>query len=76
MAQLHITNGNRKIPYSGILGSIWLGVASNIWFVLTPTPHHTTFFCARKTLRVFLIRRKKRHLPRTLCTIIINGGNV
>jgi len=24
-----------------------------------PTPHYTTFFCARKTLRVFLIGRKK-----------------
>jgi len=24
-----------------------------------PTPYYTTFFCARKTLRVFLIGRKK-----------------
>jgi len=31
-----------------------------------PTPHYTTFFCARKTLRVSLSGTKKRQLPRTL----------
>jgi len=41
------------MPCSGILGSIRLGRLK------APTPHSTTFFCARKTLRVFLIERKK-----------------
>ena len=63
-AQLHITNGNCKKPCSGILGFVRLGHGFAI-----PTPLYTTFFCARKTLRVFLIGHKKRQLPRTLCEI-------
>jgi hypothetical protein len=39
---------------SGILGFVRLGHGFAI-----PTPHYITFFCARKTLRVFLIGRKK-----------------
>jgi len=53
-AQRRLTNGNCKMPYSGILGSVRLGHGFAI-----PTPHYTTFFCARKTLRVFLIGHKK-----------------
>jgi len=34
-----------------------------------PTPHYTTFFCARKMLRIFLIGLSKRQLPRTLYAI-------
>jgi len=42
------------MPCSGILGFVRLGHGFAI-----PTPHYTTFFCARKTLCVFLIERKK-----------------
>ena len=42
------------MPCSGILGSVRLGHGFAI-----PTPHYTTFFCARKMLRIFLIGRKK-----------------
>jgi len=48
------------MPCSGILGFVRLGRLK------APMPHSTTFFCARKTLRVFLIGHKKRQLPRTL----------
>jgi len=36
-----------------------------------PTPHYTTFFCACKMLRIFLIGLAKRQLPRTLGEINI-----
>ena len=51
---LRLTNGNCKMPCSGILGFVRLGHGFAI-----PTPHSTTFFFARKTLRVFLIRAGK-----------------
>jgi len=47
------TNGNYKMLCSGILGSIRLDRLK------APTPHCTTFFYARKTLRIFLIRVRK-----------------
>jgi len=53
MPILRITNGNCKMLCLGILGFVRLGRLK------APTPHYTTFFYARKTLRVFLIGRKK-----------------
>jgi len=58
---LRITNGNCKIPCSGILGSIRLGRLK------TPTPHSTTFCRLRGKPAVFpLSQPPKRQLPVTL----------
>jgi len=50
---LRITNGNCKMPCSGILGFVRLGRLK------APTPHYTTFFCVRKMLAHFPYRAQK-----------------
>ena len=66
VTQRHITNGNCKMPCSGILGFVRLGHGFGI-----PTPHYTTFFAPVKRFAFSLSGAKKRQLPRTLDEIKI-----
>ena len=65
MPQLHITNGNCKMPCSGILGSTKNQSAQAPLWVFVP-PH---FFVPVKHFVFSLSGTKKRQLPRTLCAI-------
>ena len=65
MGKRHLTNGNCKMPYSGILGYEKLQSALSA-FVQFSLRH---IFAALQNLRFRLFGLQKRQLPRTLCDI-------